>query len=393
MKRFYLLILLIISFNAQAQKALYNFNSGSNKDFYGVYDGVFYGNSKQSNGLLIGYNTNDYFEIPSVVLNNKLAFTIEFDVKFNQLNLLDAYPTNTLFAGSSEINSSTFAFSYQKNINSWRLFFNEKLFDFYDDKIVSNKWYHVSLKRDMNGNINLVVDNIQSSSKYNDLSIITMTNFLVGQETDCFAGCFAVNQSANAYFDNIRINDVDYNYISGTVHQQSDFLAFGEVQALNIDDNSTYSAFTDQNGNFKFDSLPTANYKIKAIQSGNGSFLTTYYPNSTDFQHAEELTLVDSIESVDIYMESNENIFNLNSLDMIKVIPNPFNDQLNLKLLLSNSKNVIISLMDSFGHTVLEFNTNNIEKSIIDTSNLKIGMYFLKVTIDSNVKIISVLKM
>lgn len=204
MNQIYLLLFAIITFELNAQQTSYNFSTGSSKDQIGTLDGVFYGNASQGDSLVIGYNTADYFDIPASVLDKKMAFTLQFKVKFSSLNISGDYPTNSLFAASTANNASTFAFAYQKDQNKWMFLNGYDLLQFYDDKIVAGKWYCITLTRNENGLVKLFVDGVQNSTSASSFYAINMTSFVVGQETDCFGGCFAQNQSANASFDDIE---------------------------------------------------------------------------------------------------------------------------------------------------------------------------------------------
>lgn len=198
---------MLVSLEISAKMTRYSFNSGSGIDQYGSYNGTFYGNSSNNDELTIGYNTNDYFEIPSEVLNDKLVFTLQFKVKFTDLNVTGDVPTNSLFAGSTVDNNSTFAFSYQKSLNKWMFLNGTDLLQFEDNSIVTNKWYCVTLKRNKDGLVTLYVDGVQNISSFVSLPKLEMTSLIVGQETDCFGGCFDETQSANASFDDIELYD------------------------------------------------------------------------------------------------------------------------------------------------------------------------------------------
>lgn len=180
--------------------------------------------------------------------------------------------------------------------------------------------------------------------------------------------------------------------ISGIVHQGNNYLVNGKVLAINTSTNQTFTTFTNSFGVFKFESITEGNYILKSLAFDGESYFSTYYPNTIDSSKAEVVTLGGSIEDLDIQMESKANITQINVLDMVKIAPNPFGDELNLKLLLNKFKNAEISLLNSFGQTVIKYNTKNIDNSTIDTSMLKLGLYFLKLNIDGEVKIISVLK-
>jgi hypothetical protein len=214
MKTLYILFTLLIVGSCNFLKsqanliASYNFNSGSAMDNSGNnYTGSFYGVSAAVDTLTIGYNTSDYFSVPSQVLNSRVQFSIVFKIKFTGFNTTSLYPTNTIFSSDNNSSTGIFAFSYQKDINSWRFGNGVTAFDFFDNSIIIGKWYCVTLTRDNIGSMKLYVDGVQNATVNSYATPINITSFIVGQETDCFAGCFAVNQSGNEKFDDIRFYD------------------------------------------------------------------------------------------------------------------------------------------------------------------------------------------
>ncbi len=213
MKKIYILSLLLVLFNAslisQANLiASYNFNGGSAADNSGNgKTGTFYGSSSVVDTLTIGYNTTDYFTVPASVLNTRVQFSIMFKIKFTGFNLSGSYPTNSIFSADNSSTSGVFALSYQKDVTKWRVGNNVVAFDFVDNSIVTGKWYCVTLTRDNAGNMKLYVDGTQNPTVNVYTTPISITSFIVGQETDCLAGCFAANQCAYAKFDDIRFYD------------------------------------------------------------------------------------------------------------------------------------------------------------------------------------------
>lgn len=180
--------------------------------------------------------------------------------------------------------------------------------------------------------------------------------------------------------------------ISGVVHQGNSYLNGGKITAINTVTKKIFSTYTNKDGTFKFDSLEEGNYKIKALAFDGEDYFSTYYPNTIDSSKADILVLVGSINDLDLQMESKSNFENISVQDLIKVGPNPFDDELNLKLLLNKAKNAEICLLNSYGQVILNFDTKNIELSTINTKNLKSGMYFLKIKVDSSTKVINVFK-
>lgn len=188
--------------------ASYNFNGGSASDNSGnANTGIFFGSSAVMDTLTVGYNTSDYFSVPASVLNSRVQFSVMFKIKFTGFNTTGQYPTNTIFSADNSSSTGIFAFSYQKDINTWRVGNGVTAFDFFDNSIITGKWYCVTLTRDNIGNMKLYVDGVQHSTVNSYATAINITSFLIGQETDCFAGCFAANQSGYEKFDDIRFYD------------------------------------------------------------------------------------------------------------------------------------------------------------------------------------------
>jgi hypothetical protein len=214
MKKIYslgLVIFLCSSGSLQSQANLianYTFNGGSAADNSGNGNtGTFYGAAANVDTLTIGYNTNDYFSVPGAVLNGRTQFSIMLKIKFNSFNTSGQYPTNTIFSADNSSATGIFAFSYQKDINTWRVGNGVTAFDFVDNTIIANKWYCVTLTKDNSNNLKLYIDGTQHATVNTYTTPVNVTSFLLGQETDCFAGCFAANQSGNAKFDDVRFYD------------------------------------------------------------------------------------------------------------------------------------------------------------------------------------------
>jgi len=214
MKNNYILLvlfILIISGGLKSQTNLlasYNFNGGSATDNSGNGNtGTFFGSAAIMDTLTVGSNTTDYFSVPASVLNSRVQFSAVFKIKFTAFNTTGAYPTNTIFSADNSSTSGVFALSYQKDVTKWRVGNNVVAFDFADNSIVTGKWYCVTLTRDNIGNMKLYVDGTQNPTVNTYATPISITSFLVGQETDCFASCFAANQCGYAKYDDIKFYD------------------------------------------------------------------------------------------------------------------------------------------------------------------------------------------
>ena len=186
----------------------YNFNGGSGNDNSGNgHTGAFYGSSAIGDTLTVGYNTSDYFSVPASVLDSRVQFSAVFKIKFTSFNTTGAYPTNTIFSADNSSTSGVFALSYQKDVSKWRVGNNVTAFDFADNSIVTGKWYCVTLTRDNAGSMKLYVDGTQNPTVNVYTTPISITSFIIGQETDCFSGCFAANQCGYAKYDDVRFYD------------------------------------------------------------------------------------------------------------------------------------------------------------------------------------------
>jgi Secretion system C-terminal sorting domain/Concanavalin A-like lectin/glucanases superfamily len=183
------------------------FNVNANDESGNLNNGVLYGGATAVNYLSVGYNLNDYVVIPPSTINNLQSFTVSFKIKFNSLNITGASATNHIISGDIPGYEENFGLAYQKSVNMWRLAFNGFLYDFADANVLTNNWYCIVLKRTISGEISLFRDNVQVSSTYNNSQITNVTSLLLGQETDCFGGCFTLNQSTNAQIDNLSIHN------------------------------------------------------------------------------------------------------------------------------------------------------------------------------------------
>lgn len=206
MKTFYAMILSAAFLPAFSQVASYNFTGGSGADGSGNGNtGTFHGASAYGDSLLIGSNTTDYFSIPNSVLNGKTTFSMFLKIKFNAFNTTGASPTNHIISGDQNSTFGVFSLSYLKSGNRWQSRINDIPMDFADANIVTNHWYCVTLTKSATGVIKLYVDGVQNTNTYtNTTSPMVIDGLVVGQETDCFLGCFAANQAANAIIDDLK---------------------------------------------------------------------------------------------------------------------------------------------------------------------------------------------
>lgn len=266
-------LLALASFNllkSQTLIASYNFNGGLATDASGNGNtGTFFGSAAVVDTLTVGYNTSDYFSVPASVLNSRVQFSATFKIKFTSFNTTGAYPTNTIFSADNSSTSGVFALSYQKDVNKWRVGNNVTAFDFTDNAIVTGKWYCVTLTRDNVGNMKLYVDGTQNPTVNTYATPISITSFIVGQETDCFAGCFAANQCGYAKYDDIQFYD---NALTASQISSNCFLLIGvnEYQKSQmtiypnpVSDNFLKILNTNAISNFKIEIVSVEGKKLK----------------------------------------------------------------------------------------------------------------------------------
>ncbi|MBK7569976.1 MAG: hypothetical protein IPI31_19360 [Bacteroidetes bacterium] len=173
-------------------------NSGNN------YDPTIYGGATVTGGYLhIGYNDDDYIDIPSDALNNVGDFTIQFDFRLTDFNLSGASPTNTLIAGASDVEESEFAISYEKSINAIVVALKGSG-NIFNIILEEETWYCLQVVRD-GSDVTVFIDGDEVETIEMSDELLEISFLEIGQELDCPAGCFAVNQSLNGDIDNFSI--------------------------------------------------------------------------------------------------------------------------------------------------------------------------------------------
>ncbi len=164
------------------------------------------GATVSSNILEIGYNDNDYVEIPSTAADGLDEFAISFNFYLNNLNEDGSSPTNTFIAGTSGINTHELALSYEASSNAFEVAIHE-VGGIIPATILPGTWYCVTFYRksdsvwiELDGTILPTVLTLPEGP-------LTITFLEIGQELDCPEGCFAENQSLNGKMDNLIIQD------------------------------------------------------------------------------------------------------------------------------------------------------------------------------------------
>jgi hypothetical protein len=172
-------------------------------DYHGTLNA---GASTDLNILEIGYNDDDYVEIPVGAADGLNDFAISFNFYLNALNNSGSSPTNTFIAGTDGLNMHELALSYESSSNAFEVAIHE-VGGIIPAAISPNTWYCVTFYRsgdsvwiELNGTI-LPTTLITPEGP---LNIVFLE---IGQELDCPAGCFAENQSLNGKMDNLIIQD------------------------------------------------------------------------------------------------------------------------------------------------------------------------------------------
>lgn len=194
-----------LSFAQNGLMVHYDFSGNATDQSGNGNNGTLHGGATAFDTLSLGDNTQDYLQIPSNTLNGLHAFAITFRIKFNSFHTSGTWPTNHILSGDQSYSTEAFGFAYDKDYLQWWFAFNGNLFTFSDPALQPGTWYCFLLERDSNGLISLYRDGIQNSSTYNYTNAINIQLLLLGQEDDCFGGCFAQEQCTNSKIDEFRI--------------------------------------------------------------------------------------------------------------------------------------------------------------------------------------------
>ncbi len=176
-----------------------------------IDDGVFgnhgtlnAGASVASNILEIGYNNDDYIEVPVAAADGLVDFAISFNFNLNELNINGSSPTNTFIAGTDGINMHELALSYEASSNAFEVAIHE-IGGIIPATISANVWYCVTFYRS-NDSVWIELDGVMLPTVLTLPEGPLSISFLeIGQELDCADGCFAENQSLNGKMDNLVI--------------------------------------------------------------------------------------------------------------------------------------------------------------------------------------------
>lgn len=157
-----------------------------------------------SNILEIGYNNDDYINIPVAAADGLVDFAISFNFYLNELNINGSSPTNTFIAGTDGINMGEFALSYEASSNAFEIAIHE-VGGIIPASISANEWYCVTFYRSYDS-VWIELDGVMLPTVISlPVGPISLVFLEIGQEIDCVDGCFAENQSLNGKMDNLII--------------------------------------------------------------------------------------------------------------------------------------------------------------------------------------------
>ena len=186
---------------------IYELNTDVNDYSGNAFHGIINGDANVTSGYLnIGYNDDDYVEIPAAAINGLQEFAISFNFKLNDFNISGSSPTNTFIAGATASIEHEFALSFEKSSEAFVVAIHD-IGGMIPATINVDEWYCITfywnndtISADLNG-ITLATTLVVPDDAIN------ATFLEIGQEIDCVAGCFAENQSLNGSMENLIILD------------------------------------------------------------------------------------------------------------------------------------------------------------------------------------------
>lgn len=241
--------------------------------------------SVTSNILEIGYNNDDYIEVPNAAADGLVNFAISFNFYLNDLNNLGSSPTNAFIAGTDGTNMHELALSYEASSNAFEVAIHE-VGGLIPASILPNIWYCVTFYRS-NDSVWIELDGLELPTI---LSLpegpLSITFLEIGQELDCAAGCFAENQSLNGKMDNLIIQGCAEEVVCGDV-------------SVGIAANSTYEATIYPNPSSDFITIKTpiafANTEISITNAMGQKEIPVIISNNGNAIHLDVSTLLPGI--------------------------------------------------------------------------------------------------
>lgn len=183
--------------------AFYDFEGNYYDRSGNAFHGFPVGNVKVTDRLEIIDDVSTVF-LPTHMLQPTQDFSISCRVKFSHFQIDGAAPINVIINGYSDNNA--FVLGYRKLANIVHLTFDGIGTDVpLPFELLEDQWYCLVFARE--GEFGSVyVDGRQAGGPMqmgpNPTSLDVL---LLGQDQDCFAGCFSSNQSLNGQLDNLRI--------------------------------------------------------------------------------------------------------------------------------------------------------------------------------------------
>lgn len=176
------------------------------ESIFGYHGTLNAGATTDLNILDIGYNDDDYVEIPVGAADGLNDFAISFNFYLNELNNSGSSPTNTFIAGTDGVYMHELALSYESSSNAFEVAIHE-VGGIIPATISPNTWYCVTFYRSADSVWIELDGTILPTTLTAPEGPLNITFLEIGQELDCPAGCFAENQSLNGKMDNLIIQE------------------------------------------------------------------------------------------------------------------------------------------------------------------------------------------
>ncbi len=293
----------------------------------------------------------------------------------------------------------------------------QSVYNFEDLTVPSQGYWNGSDASGLFGNsqISFVNNYDATSSSWYGFAYSTMTDVTTpgfGNQYSTFSGSahsgtkFGVAYVGSDWMNNYATIPSVCNFLGNMVNPQSIFVT-----------NATYAALEIQNGTNPFAAGDWFKIIIEGknqnISTGTVEYYLADFRNGLTFVentwHEINLTTLGTVDKLEFYLESSDvgaygintptyfcfddltyttfsNILITESSE-IDVFPNPFSNKINIK----NSKNSDISIYSVTGLIIKELSNINSEQEI-DLSDLKSGIYFVKIKTDNSVIVKKIIK-
>ncbi|MCB0644553.1 MAG: gliding motility-associated C-terminal domain-containing protein [Phaeodactylibacter sp.] len=186
-------------------QVLYPFE-GNGLDFSGNgNDGVLTGAATALGALHIPKDDSSALEIPEALLNGVGDFTITFRIRFDGFHYSGYAPYNYILSVYN--NNNAFGFGYVRNENHFRVHLQDEYNFDLPELLDSTVWYCMAVQREANI-LRYFIDGEQTGGDVpapSDPIEVAPDGLVLGQDRDCYFGCYAENQSMFGDLDNFRI--------------------------------------------------------------------------------------------------------------------------------------------------------------------------------------------